>query len=475
MIRGLRPYPKYKDSRIEWLGEVPAHWEVLPALAGYRPRLARNTGMKEKTVLSLSYGRIVVKPNSALHGLVPESFETYQIVNPGQIIVRTTDLQNDRTSLRVGYVERRGIITSAYLNLEAAGILQSKFAYQILNAYDLAKVIYGFGSGLRQNLGFEDLKRMPIPVPPRAEQSSIVRFVDYVDRRIRRYVRCRQKLISLLNEQKQAIINEVVTRGLDLDVRSKPSGVEWLGEVPEHWEVHRAKWLFREVDSRSPTGSEPHLSMSQRMGLVPSQSVDGRRPFSESYVGGKLCQPGDLVLNRLKAHLAVFAVSTQEGVVSPDYTVFRAIRPLQVRYFEHVLRTPACRSELRKRTKGIVQGFWRLYTDDFYAISLPVPPAEEQARIVDFLDRRFSVLDDSAKSLEREISLLHEYRTRLICDVVTGKLDVREIAAQLPDESEYPDENHWREEVDDDSKVEAMEEISEDDVEPEGIVPASIY
>ena len=160
------------------------------------------------------------------------------------------------------------------------------------------------------------------------------------------------------------------------------SGVDWLGPIPAAWECVRARRLFREIDRRSESGSETHLSMSQELGLVPSSQVEHRTLISESYAGGKLCEQGDLVLNRLKAHLGVFACAKQSGVISPDYTVLRQRSPMVERYFEQILKSPACRGELRVRAKGIVEGFWRLYTDDFYEIRLPRPPLAEQALIV---------------------------------------------------------------------------------------------
>lgn len=247
MISELKPYPTNKASGVPWLGTVPEHWKTLPALAVYCPRQVKNIGLIEKTVLSLSYGRIVVKPPEKLRGLVPESFETYQIVDPGNIIVRTTDLQNDQTSLRIGQAKDRGIITSAYMCLEAKSLVSSEFAYQYLNAYDILKIIYGYGSGLRQNLDFSDIKRMPVLVPPLPEQAVIVRFLDHADRKIRRYVRAKQKLIKLLEEQKQAIIHRAVTRGLDPNVRLKPSGVEWLGDVPDHWRIVALKHVLKRL------------------------------------------------------------------------------------------------------------------------------------------------------------------------------------------------------------------------------------
>jgi len=260
----------------------------------------------------------------------------------------------------------------------------------------------------------------------------IVRYLDYVGRRVQRLVRAKRKLIALLKEQKQAIIHQAVTRGLDPDVPMKDSGVEWLGEIPAHWEVLRCRYMFTEIDKRSSTGLETHLSMSQRLGLVPSYMVQSTLK-SESYIGGKLCEKGDLVLNRLKAHLGVFSVAKQAGVISPDYSVFRKQRPLSVPYCECVLRSPACRRELRIRAKGIVEGFWRLYTEDLYDIRLPVPPVDEQCEIIAHLHKSHVEIDGAISRAEREIELLNEYRTRLTADVVTGKLDVREAAEALPE------------------------------------------
>jgi type I restriction enzyme S subunit len=264
----------------------------------------------------------------------------------------------------------------------------------------------------------------------------MVRFLDYANGRLERAIRAKRKVIALLHEQKQAIIHRAVTRGLDPTVPLKPSGIPWLGDIPRHWEVLRSKYLFREIEHRSPTGQETRLSMSQKWGLVPSSRIEEKRLVSESGVGAKICRPGDIVLNRLKAHLGVFALASERGLVSPDYTVFRPIRNMEARYFEAMYRTPACRVELRQRAKGIVQGFWRLYTDDFYDIRLPVPPVDEQKHIMAQLDIDLSGVNTAINRLEREIELLREYRTRLVADVVTGKLDV--CGVTLPAESEPP-------------------------------------
>ena len=204
----------------------------------------------------------------------------------------------------------------------------------------------------------------------------------------------------------------------------KDSGVPWLEQVPVDWEIRRARYLVREVDIRSTRGSEVHLSMSQRLGLVPSTEIEERRLVSASYVGAKLCAPDDLVLNRLKAHLGVFARALQCGLVSPDYTVLRGIaNAVSMAFVEYVLRSSACRIELRTRAKGLVEGFWRLYTDDFYQISLPVPPIAEQRAIVQFLDEVDRRIRRYVRAKQKLIRLLEEQKQAIIHRAMTRGLD----------------------------------------------------
>ena len=394
--------------------------------------------MKVRTVLSLSYGRIIIKPTEKLHGLVPDSFETYQIVRPGDIVLRTTDLQNDHTSLRVGMVRDRGIITSAYLTLRANPDVIPEFAFQFLNAWDSSKAIYGYGSGLRQGLDFSHFKRMPVAVPPPDDQAAIARFLNWANGRLDGAIRAKRKVIALLNEQKQAIIHRAVTRGLDPNVPLKPSGIPWLGEIPAHWAVTRIKYLLREVDQRSTTGGEPLLSMRMHHGLVLFAEHFNRPPQAASLVGFKLVRPGQFVINRMQAGNGVIFPSLLDGLVSPDYAVFDPIGDADVTFLGILFRSRNVRVKFRAESKGLgtgTSGFMRLYNDRLGAIHVALPPAHEQREIMAALASEQSGLDLAISRLDREIELLREYRTRLIADVVTGKLDVRQAAAQLPDEA----------------------------------------
>ena len=281
MITVLKPHPAMKDSGVPWIGKMPSHWTRMPGRACYREEQVLNNGLMETTVLSLSYGKIVVKPPEKLHGLVPASFETYQIINPGDIIVRPTDLQNDWTSLRFGLSRVRGIITSAYMRLHTEEVMTRPYGHLLLHTYDLKKVFYGLGSGLRQNLDWRDFKCLPCIVPPLPEQAAIVRFLDHANRRIRRCIRAKQKLVTLLEEQKQAIIHQAVTGRINVRTGQpypayKDSRVEWLEEVPEHWEIIRFRRLITlttgfPFKSEDFTRSEEDVRLLRGVNIAPGR------------------------------------------------------------------------------------------------------------------------------------------------------------------------------------------------------------
>ena len=203
----------------------------------------------------------------------------------------------------------------------------------------------------------------------------------------------------------------------------KESGLPWVGEIPAHWQIRRNRFLFREIDRRSKHGEETHLSMSQVHGLVPSKDLGRKSLQSENYAGGKLVEEHDLVLNRLKAHLGVFARAKQAGVVSPDYTVLRPKGDASVRYCESLFKTSMYVGEFRRRTKGIVEGFWRLYTDDFYNVTALLPPRPEQDQIVAYLRVQDAHIARFIKAKRDLIKLLTEQKLRIIDHAVTRGLD----------------------------------------------------
>ena len=447
MSANLKPYPAMKDSRVPWLGEVPTYWEVRHL--GRIGRFFKGGGgtkedEREEGIPCVRYGdlythhrffitasRACVAPELAATAYTPIAYGDVLFAGSGETI---EEIGKSAVNLIRGPACCGGDVIVFRPSIDAEARFLGYIADCSASVHQKACIGRGFTV---MHIYSSDLKYMTVAIPPVPEQVAIVRFLDYADRRIRRYIRAQQQLVMLLEEQKQALIHQAVTG--QIDVRTgrpfpayKPSGVEWLGDVPEHWAVRRARYVFREINERSQEGAEQHLSMSQRLGLVPSHLVENRTLVSESYAGGKLCRTGDLVLNRLKAHLGVFARAQQSGVISADYTVLRPNRGAEAEYFEELLRSPSCRGELRIRAKGIVEGFWRLYIDDLYDIYLPLPPEEEQRSIIRWIESVGARIERSSASGNREIVLLYEYRARLIADVVTGKLDVREAAAGLP-------------------------------------------
>ena len=444
MIANLKRYADYKESGLPWLGQVPEHWKVRPAFGAFVPNHERNHGMKEKTVLSLSYGRIIIKPADKLHGLVPESFETYQIVNPGDIVLRTVDLQNDHTSLRVGMVRDRGIITSAYLALRVDTGVKPEFGFQFLNVWDCSKAIYGYGSGLRQNLDFAHFKRMPVAVPPPAEQTAIVRFLDWANDRLERAIRAKRNVIALLNEQKQAIIHRAVTRGFDPSVPLKTSGIPWIGDIPQHWEVRRAKQLCAAIidcKNRTPdmvdggkfvvirTTNIRHGNFT----LMGSYSTDQRN--YEIWTQRGAPRVGDVFFTR-EAPVGEACLVPDRGDICMGQRMMY-FRPnsavLDARFLLSSIYGPVVRRYIEIEANGSTVGHLRL--GQVSALPLLWCPIKEQKEIVTHIGGESAPLNVAISRLEREIELLREYRTRLIADVVTGKLDVREAAARLPDET----------------------------------------
>ncbi len=427
-----------------------SRWRSVRLASLFHENTVKNEDFLLSNALQFRYGSIVQKKKFDLTSDLIETYKKYTLIQPGDIMINGLNLNYDFITQRVALVPSTGIITSAYICLRPRNSVNYRFYTYYLKALDALKVFNVLGTGIRLTLSYDSIKNMVLPLPPREEQDQIVRYLDWQGSKINRLIAAKRKEIALLHEQHKRRISEAVLHGNDDGCCQKDSGVEWIGMIPEHWSVIRCKYVFTERDERSIAGEEEHLSMSQKYGLVPDSKLDERRMLSESYVGGKVCYKNDLVLNRLKAHLGVFALSPQKGVISPDYTVLipNAERILPT-YGEAVLKSDLCRRELRIRVRGIIEGFWRLYTDDFNTIVIPLPPLKEQEQIMKHLSALNNKFTALKQRLEQEINILHELRTRLISDVVTGQIDVRGI--KVPDD-EYINNEITEEEFEEESE-----------------------
>jgi type I restriction enzyme S subunit len=449
-LADLKPYPAMKDSSVRWLGEVPAHWEV--QTVGRLGQLFKGNGASKADEVAVGvpcvrYGDLYTQHEFFITEtkacVAPDRASAYTSIRFGDLLFAASgetdeDIGRSAVNLLQGDARCGGDV----IVLRPSREFVPRFLGYAADspASRVQKTTMGRGFTVVHIYGAQ-LKHLTLAVPPLIEQTAIVRFLDHADRRIRRYIRAKQKLIKLLEEQKQAVTHRAITRGLDPNVRLKPSGVESLGDVPEHWEVKPAKWFFREVDERSASGDEELLSVSHLTGVTPRSQKSVTMFMAESYVGHKMCRPGDVVINTMWAWMAALGVARQVGLVSPAYGVYRPRRgsPLIGDYADLLLRTRPYVSEYICRSTGIQSSRLRLYPDRFLRIPVVCPPEAEQRAILANVQSGTAEMVTAIAAARKEIRLLHEYRTRLISDVVTGKLDVREAAARLSDEAEEPE------------------------------------
>jgi type I restriction enzyme S subunit len=434
MIDGLKPYPEYKDSGVPWLGEVPGHWEVRQ-LGRFGLLTKGNGGNKEDEVTEgvpcVRYGDLYTQHRFFIERsrscVSPERANAYTPIRYGDVLFAASgETIEEIGKSSVNLINSPAVCGGDVLRFTPAIPVNPRFlGYACDCPSSVAqKSLMGRGFTVMHIYGSQ-LKSLSLALPPLPEQAAIVRFLDHADRRIRRYIRAKQKLIKLLEEQKQAIIHNAVTRGLDPNVRLKPSGVEWLGDVPEHWEVRRNGRLFSQ---RNETGFAdlPILEVSLRTGVrVRDFETGDRKQVMTDHAKYKRTIVGDIAYNMMRMWQGAVGIAPADGLISPAYVVAKPIAGTESRYFVNLFRTAAYMAEVDKFSRGIVKDRNRLYWEDFKRMPSCYPPPAEQLEIANAIDARSGEIDTSIHRVRQEIELLREYLTRLIADVVTGKLDVR--------------------------------------------------
>lgn len=420
----MQRYESYKPSGIPWVGDIPSHWGVKKNKFLLRERKAVvGKDAPNFKLLSLTLQGVILRDMENPKGKFPAEFDTYKQVSPDDLIFCLFDVEE--TPRTVGLAKHHGMITGAYTVTRCNEQVSSAFFYYYYLSLDEGKQLRSLYTGLRNVITRDAFFSLETPFPPREEQDRIVAFLDQKTAEIDAAIAKKERLIDFLQEQKNIRIHQAVLLGLNPDVPLRDSGVTWIGAVPTHWKVIPNRYIFREQNARSLRGEETHLSMSQRYGLVPAKELDVQTLQSESYDGAKLCQKGDLVQNRLKAHLAVFAVAPCDGLVSPDYSVFRLQNSKnQPVYFERLFKTPNYLGEFNRRVRGIVVGFLRLYSEDFNAIPALMPPSDEQVEIVRFIEETNKYFEGIRSKIDSEIAMLRELKAITVASAVTGKIKV---------------------------------------------------
>ena len=457
MIAELKPYPKMKDSGVEWVGGVPEHWGVDP-IARHGSLFKGSGGSKEDEVEEgvpcVRYGDLYTRHEFFIQEtkacVTPERAAAYTPIRFSDVLFAASgETIEDIGRSAVNLMEADACCGGDVLVFRPRANMDARFLGYAADspASRHQKACMGRGFTVVHIYGSE-LKRLALPVPPLPEQTAIVRFLDYADRRIRRYIRAKQKLIKLLEEQKQATIHRAVTRGLDPDVPLKDSGVEWLGEVPDHWEVTRVKGEFECLNRRRIP-----LSSSERGEMT-------LRRYDYYGASGVIDQVDDYLFDD---ELLLIAEDGANLVLRNLPLAIIARGRFWVNNHAHILKPRRGNLDFLAWTmeamnyepwiSGAAQP--KLTKDRLMGISIAVPPRQEQDRIVQSVSGETMPLREAAAKAQREVSLLRELRSRLIADVVTGKLDVRDVATRLPEEGDGVDEVDYFEE--DETALEDMD------------------
>lgn len=413
MIEGLKPYAEYKESGLPWLGRCPKNWSVRRVKILFHERIQK--GFPNEPLLAATQTKGVVKKEDYETRTVTAQKDLHllKLVKVGDYVISLRSFQG---GIEVAHC--RGIISPAYTVLKPSMQATSGYYSHFFKAKPFIDSLSLFVTGIRegQNIDYVRLSRAEMPVPSEAEQAAIVRFLNHANRKIDSFIRAKRKLIGLVTEQKQAIIQTAISKVSAPGCRMMP-----------------VRAVLRPV-KRMGFSNKTLLSLFRDYGVIQKDSRENKNVDVRDLALCQLVNPGDVVMNKMKAWQGSIAVSGLEGIVSPDYMVLEfQIAPIVGDFFHYALRSPGMVSNYRKQAYGVRPGQWRLMYPDFCRLRLPVPPIAEQQEIVDHIASETQSLNTAIARTEREIALMQEYRTRLTADIVTGKLDVRAAAAKLPE------------------------------------------
>ena len=469
MIEGLKPYADYKESGLNWLGQIPNSWETPRTKTRFRLSIEKSGVNHGKELLSV-YTHIGVRPRKDLEerGNKASSTNDYWVVRQGDIIVNKLLAWMGA----VGVSHFDGVTSPAYDILRPVQKLEPDYYHLLFRTKLYLQLFKSRSRGImdmRLRLYFDQLGQIPLICPPRDDQAAIVRFLDHANRKIDGFIRAKRKLIGLLNEQKQAIIHRAVTRGLDPDVPLKPSGVPWLGDIPLHWDVRQVRRATTFVTSGSRGWANFYSddglvfiqsgNLGRNMALNFSYTQHVRPPFGAE--GERTRVHRDDILICITGALTGNVVHVDQELPGQSFVnqhvALVRVRKTNVRprFLAFALRSEVGQGQFKtSEYGGTKQG---LGLGDVKDVYFPLPSLTEQDAIIEHIDSSLAVFNTAIARTEREIALMQEYRTRLTADIVTGKLDVREAAAKLPDLPTEPTGEALTDEALDDSETEDAE------------------
>jgi type I restriction enzyme S subunit len=411
---------KMKESGIAWVGIIPTSW-IINSLSQLCAQVKnKNSNLQETNLLSLSYGKIKRRSIESSTGLLPESFDGYNIIEKDDIVLRLTDLQNDQTSLRVGLAEERGIITSVYLTIRKQAEISAQYLFYYLYSFDILKGFYGMGGGVRQGLNWDGVKWLKVLVPPFEEQERIATYLSQKCAEIDAVLEKTRASIEEYKKLKQAIITRAVTTGIRRDRPMKESGIKWIGKIPETWTLSKIGSLYAQRNEKVSDKDFAPLSVTMK-GIVPQLETAAKTDDGDNR---KLVRKGDFVINSRSDRRGSCGISAYNGSVSLINIILMPRGEMHPGYYNWLFHTSLFADEFYKWGHGIVDDLWTTRWQEMKAICIPVPPYHDQERISSFLNKECANLDELIAQKVQLINTLESYKKSLIYEYVTGKKEV---------------------------------------------------
>lgn len=417
-------FAEMKDSGIEWVGMIPAHWHIKVLFQLVSQVKNKNKDLSETNLLSLSYGKIKRKNIDDTEGLLPASFDSYNIIENNDIVLRLTDLQNDHTSLRVGRATERGIITSAYITIRPTNSRMSEYLYYLLHSFDIKKGFYGMGSGVRQGLNYDEVKMLKLPLPPLNEESAIAAYLDTQCAKIDEIIAQAKASIEDYKQWKASIIYEAVTKGLDPNVEMKDSGIPCVDKVPKHWTVTRfGKIAAVKSNLVNPKDYQSYKQISPENIEKGSGVLLDCVTVEESGVisGNHLFYKGQILYSKIRPTLNKVIFAPFDGLCSAD------MYPIDTdhcsRFILYLMLSAYFNEQVALVTGNRVK-MPKINQNELSQIMVAIPSDTEEQQIAKYLDLSCSQIDVLIKEKQSLIDDLESYKKSLIYEVVTGKRGV---------------------------------------------------
>lgn len=429
----MERYNEYKDSGVQWIGEIPSHWDIQRWRFLLTENTVKNIDCKEKVQLQFKYGDIVRKANQDEDTDVLETISKYTVVAPDDIMINGLNLNYDFISQRVAQVRDNGVITSAYVSLRPTSLAYSKYYTYFLKSMDFKKMFHGMGTGIRLTLSYNELKNQFIPFPSIDEQIAIASYLDTTIAKIDDFIAQQQKMIDLLNERKQIIINNAVTKGLDPGVPMKDSGVDWIGEIPEHWKVVKLKHVTSKIGSGSTPRGGAEVYQDSGVMFLRSQNVynDGLKLDDVAHIvegvhqkmKGTQVKYNDILYNITGGSIGRCCCYDRKKEANVNQHV-SIVRPENIvaKFLMYNLQSDNAQRQLRETLKGgNREGLAAVAFKEFLILTCP---KDEQCQIVSHIENMFVSIDQAIFNATKQISLLQERKQIIINEVVTGKVKV---------------------------------------------------